>query len=216
MSPSARHYTVPTDSSSLAREGMSPGWCSSINDVLYWIIIDSGVLEDVQRALRLKSRREARLKAHPTPLHVDSPNDVTSLSSVSAGSLPGQSAVPPLFPRQPRLSGDSEIDFSPSVGIMPLHPVPSSSDGGTTLDWATPMMEDGRERRWSLSKGKRKSKEQASFSANKTATEKQEAVYAGKFPVVVSYVVSRLRRRQVGTDPHNRAAANPPESQNRP
>ena len=135
--------------------------------------------------MRLKARREARLKAHPAPLHVDTPNDATSLSS-SAGSLPGQVPVPSPFPRQPRVSGDSEIDFIPSVGVMPLRPVPSSSDGGVTLDWTTPMMDDGRERRWSLSKGKRRSKEQASFSANKAVAERQEALYASKL-IATSY-----------------------------
>ena len=152
---------------------------------------DPGVLEDVQRALRLKARREARLRTQSTPLRVEVHGDSASLSSISAGSLPGQSIKGPSHSqRQPRLSGESEVDFSPSIGVMPLHPVPSSSDGGVTLDWTTPSTDDGRERRWSLSRGKRKSKEQASFSTNKAATEKKEALYASKSFAYSSCTVS--------------------------
>ncbi|RPD55881.1 hypothetical protein L227DRAFT_579361 [Lentinus tigrinus ALCF2SS1-6] len=142
---------------------------------------DPGVLEDVQRALRAKARREARLRTQSTPLRVEPPRPLDIASVSSTGSSPTKVAptASPLS-RQPRLSGDSEIDFSPAVGVVPLHPVPSSSDGGITLDWSGPMSEEGRERRWSLSRGKRRSKDHLSFSASRAAIDKQEAAHTRK------------------------------------
>ncbi|TBU49895.1 hypothetical protein BD309DRAFT_908773 [Dichomitus squalens] len=180
----------------LMNRGVSTGITDNFSDEFDLSREDPGVLEDVQRALRMKARREARLRTQSTPLRVETHTDSASLSSVSAGSLPGQPISGPLhFQRQPRHSGESEIDFSPSVGVMPLHPIPSSSDGGATLDWTTPSLEDGRERRWSLSRGKRKSKEQASFSTNKAAAEKQEALYASKLEQIRATVQPQTHRK---------------------
>ena len=108
-------------------------------------------------------------------------SEAASLSSVSAGSSPVAAAGPSAhaFQRQPGLSGDSEVDFSPATGPTPLHPVPSSSNGGATLDWSLPAAEDSRERRWSISITKRKGKE-LSLGTNKEIIEKQESLYAGK------------------------------------
>ncbi|TBU36650.1 hypothetical protein BD309DRAFT_1069363, partial [Dichomitus squalens] len=148
----------------LINRGVSNGITKNFSDEfdLY-----PGVLQDVQ--------------TQSAPLRVETHPDSASLSSVSAGSLPGQPTSGSLdFWHQPRLSGESEIDLSPSVGVMPLHPIPSSSDGCATLDWTTPLIEDGREQRWSLSRGKRKSKEPVSFSTNEATAKKQEAPYAIK------------------------------------
>ena len=41
-------------------------------------------------------------------------------------------------------------------------------------------MEDGRERRWSLSKGKRRSKDSVSFVTDNTTYREEEARYASK------------------------------------
>lgn len=144
---------------------------------------DPAILEDVQRALRLKARREARLRSlqsSPAQGEYRGSPDIASLSSVSATSSPlrGQGVTAHAFPRQTELPGDSEVDFSPSVGTAPLHPVPSSSNGGATLDWAIPPPEDARERRWSISITKRKGKEAP--LASKDLVEKQESIYAGK------------------------------------
>ena len=142
---------------------------------------DPGVLEDVQRALRLKARREARLRTQSSPLRVESygPSDITSLSSAGS-SQGGHTSTQPPFPRPLRISGDSEIDFSPSVGVPAVHAVPSSLDDGITLDWSIPPLEDVRERRWSLSRGKRKSREQVSLMSDKASFEKEEALHASK------------------------------------
>ncbi|TFK94401.1 hypothetical protein K466DRAFT_509605 [Polyporus arcularius HHB13444] len=142
---------------------------------------DPGVLEDVQRALRAKARREARLRTQSTPLRVEPPRqpDRASISSAGSSHDKAASAVPP-SPRQPRVSEDSEIDFSPAVGVVPSHPVPSSLDGGVTLDWSTSGSEHGRERRWSLSRGKRRSKDLSSIPLSRAATEKQDAAYIRK------------------------------------
>ncbi|KAI0756851.1 hypothetical protein C8Q80DRAFT_1130813 [Daedaleopsis nitida] len=153
---------------------------------------DPGVLEDVQRALRAKARREARLRTQSSPLRVESlpTSDIASLSST--GSSPRGLPPIPHYPRQPRVSGESQIDFSPSVGVASMHPVPSSSDGGATLDWSTSLPEDGRERRWSLSKGKRKSKDYSSF-ASKSVVEKQDALYRAKLAEVQSRVTPLMK-----------------------
>lgn len=142
---------------------------------------DPGVLEDVQRALRAKARREARLRTQSTPLRVEPPRPLDLASVSSAGSSPSKAVSP--APPFPRVSGDSEIDFSPAVNVVPLHPVPSSSDGGATLDWSSPASDEGRERRWSLSRSKRRSKDHLSFSASRATIEKQEAVYASECAV---------------------------------
>ncbi len=136
---------------------------------------DPGILEDVQRALKAKARREARLRTQSSPLRSEShPSSDISLSS--AGSSPGGPIPIPQFPRQPRVSGDSQIDFSPSIGLAPVHPVPSSSDDGATLDWGSSFSEDGRDRRWSLSRGKRRSKDYTS-SLNRATIERQDVLY---------------------------------------
>ncbi|KAL4241825.1 hypothetical protein ABKN59_000713 [Abortiporus biennis] len=142
---------------------------------------DPGILEDVQRALKLKARREARVKATQavqkrrdiTPL-----SDFTSASSMSPRSSPVRTSHSQITP-QSTLTAESEIDFSPSISIVPIHPVPLSSDGGITLDWSNPMSEDERvDRRWSISI-KRKSRDRHSIPV-RNVVEKQEAVYADK------------------------------------
>ncbi|KAI0361454.1 hypothetical protein OH77DRAFT_1417714 [Trametes cingulata] len=165
-------------------KGLSNGLTESFSDEYDLSREDPAILEDVQRALRLKARREARLRTlQSSPAHGEPRGtpDIASLSSVSASSSPVKAHAPnpPPFPRQPALPGDSEVDFSPSTGTAPLHPVPSSSDGGATLDWSVPPAEEVRERRWSLSLTKRKGKE-ASLPSSKGVVEKQESLYADK------------------------------------
>ncbi|KAI0719940.1 hypothetical protein C8T65DRAFT_568214 [Cerioporus squamosus] len=155
-----------------------------------------GVLEDVQRALRAKARREARLRTQSTPFRVEPPRQPDLASISSTGSSPSRAALAASpFPRQPRVSGDSEIDFSPAVGVLPLHPVPSSSDGGLTLDWSTSTPEQGRERRWSLSRGKRRSRDHPSFSISRAAIEKSEAAYARKLEQIRARVKPTTMRK---------------------
>ncbi|KAH9944260.1 uncharacterized protein BXZ73DRAFT_39325 [Epithele typhae] len=145
-----------------------------------------GVLEDVQRALKLKARREARLRTQSSPLRVEShpPSDDISLSSSPSVAVPVNLTSP--LVRPVRLSGDSEIDFSPSIGVVPFRAIPSSSDGGATLDWSSSPLEDARDRRWSLSRSKRKSKDQASF--NGAFGREQEAHHASKLKEIRSGV----------------------------
>lgn len=165
-------------------------------------VADPGVLEDVQRALRAKARREARLRTQSTPLRVEPPRqpDRSSISSAGSSHDKAASAVPP-SPRQPRISEDSEIDFSPAVGVIPSHPVPSSLDGGVTLDWSTSGSEHGRERRWSLSRGKRRSKDLSSIPLSRAATEKQDAAYDSQCTTINQLIcILTWRKRETGTD----------------
>ena len=112
--------------------------------------------------------------------------DDASTSSVSTHSSPVRNRVfvPPTNPgiTQGQQGGsiESEIDFSPSVGVIPPHPVPSSSNGGATLDWTGSNSEDERDKRWSLSITKRKHKDKYPLGASKTVVEKQESLYVGK------------------------------------
>ncbi|KAI0830464.1 hypothetical protein BC628DRAFT_1295658, partial [Trametes gibbosa] len=161
------------------------------------------IMEDVQRALRLKARREARLRTlQSSPAHSDhrATPEIASLSSVSATSSPARGPAGPSFPRHTELSGDSEVDFSPAVGTTSLHPVPSSLNGGITLDWAVPPPEEARERRWSISITKRKGKE-PSIASSKELVEKQLSVYADKLEQIRSRAKSHtLRKATITSD----------------
>lgn len=146
---------------------------------------DPRILEDVQRALKLKSRRESRLKALQTsPVKEKAvASDQTSGSSFSTYSSPVRAklAEPPPIPPL-GTHNESEIDFSPSVNAaVPLHPVPSSSNGGATLDWTGSTSEDERDKRWSISITKRRHKDKSSVYANANANivAKQESLYLG-------------------------------------
>lgn len=164
------------------------------NLFLSWIqqspFLDPRILEDVQRALKLKARREARLQARANPAlrAVTSKSDMTSTSSYSASSSLARGIQPVLGPPalSSRLNGpslESEIDFSPSVGndtMVGAHPVPMSSNDGTTLDWAGSHSEDEKpDKRWSL-RSKRKPKDKGTGNSSKDVVEKQKALYAGK------------------------------------
>jgi hypothetical protein len=125
----------------------------------------------------MKLRREARLKAVRA-------ND--SSVSTSSRSSPVGYSLPPLIPQVPRIakpSLESELDFSPSVGIDRLHPVPTSTDDGATLDWTgTLSEEDKSDRKWSLSMTKRKPKEKLLPALSKDALERQVVSFSGNAP----------------------------------
>ncbi|KAG1813279.1 uncharacterized protein BJ212DRAFT_1482736 [Suillus subaureus] len=140
------------------------------------------ILQDVQRALELQSRRRDRKSFTPSqPTVVEGqtlsePKQDTSFQQSPPASTPSFTR-----PSRPPL----DIDFSPSVQAVPLHPVPLSSNAGATLDWTGSQSEEERlERRWSL--GKRKGKDRASLS-NKAVLEKQDTLFADR--------ISRIRSK---------------------
>ncbi|KAI0308180.1 hypothetical protein B0F90DRAFT_130923 [Multifurca ochricompacta] len=143
---------------------------------------DPKILEDVQRALKLKLRREARLQAARV-------ND--SSVSTSSRSSPVRYSLPPLNPQASRIakpSLESELDFSPSVGIDHLHPVPTSMDDGATLDWGgTLSEEDKADRRWSLSITKRKPKDRPIVALSKDALERQESNFSERISRIKAF-----------------------------
>ncbi|PFH54876.1 hypothetical protein AMATHDRAFT_44659 [Amanita thiersii Skay4041] len=121
------------------------------------------ILQDVQRALNLKAKREALLRNRPP--RVDS--NMPSLSASSSSARPRYDFLPPRTSnRNTRLAISSDIDFGPAVGSTSFaststsqHPVPSSLDNGITLDWSGAHSDhDKAEKRWPLSL-KRKGKE---------------------------------------------------------
>ncbi|KAI0068164.1 hypothetical protein BV25DRAFT_1793524 [Artomyces pyxidatus] len=152
------------------------------------------ILEDVQRALKLKVRREARLQA----IHV-------SGSSFSSSSSPGPKA-PVMASRIAKPSLESELDFSPSVGIDSLHPVPTSSDYGATLDWAGSVSEEDKtDRRWTLSLAKRKSKDKPPILVSKESLERQQMTFAAT--IRASMKPQTLKKAAITSDQFRRRYA---------
>jgi hypothetical protein len=119
---------------------------------------DPRILQDVQRALKLKARREARAQATTSTARSELTN--TDLSSINS---PLSQAIFPMIsastsPRKASISSD--VDFSPLTGVTSVHPVPASLDNGITLDWSGLASNERSERRWKLSTTKRREKEQ--------------------------------------------------------
>jgi hypothetical protein len=121
--------------------------------------LDPAILADVQRALKMKARREARLKA-PGPTRTDtSPQSFfTDSSSHSRDPIsPLNIAFPPVN------RADTGEDFVASLGASVPHPMPRSLNDGATLDWSgkEAVEEPKHDRKWSLSITKRKIKDKA-------------------------------------------------------
>lgn len=151
---------------------------------------DPRILLDVQRALKLKAKREARLKreqsvspSHHTSSPTSIPQTPPELSHSSwrtrTTSLP--SSPTPL--RQGSVSTTaSDLDFSPATGVPSLaaypHPVPTTLDNGKTLDWTSTSLEEEKlEKRWPRI-GKKKDKDKILPLA--AVAEQQEHLYQGE------------------------------------
>ena len=124
---------------------------------------DPAILADVQRALKMKARREARLRA-AGPIRTDaSPH-----SFFSNPSSPSRAPVSPVenvtFPSINRT--DTGEDFVSTSDVTVPHPMPRSLNGGATLDWSgkEAAEEPKHDRKWSLSINKRKTKDKATFT----------------------------------------------------
>jgi hypothetical protein len=142
---------------------------------------DPKILQDVQRALHLQSRRRDR-KSHPPHATTDEalPSPDVGMATIPHAST---SAAPPAVQSSPQytqvISLTSEVDFSPSTRSAPLHPVPLSSNGGATIDWTCSQSEDEKlDRRWTITRNKRKGKEKT-LPSNNAVIEKQEALFTG-------------------------------------
>ncbi|KAF8841975.1 hypothetical protein BDN67DRAFT_966497 [Paxillus ammoniavirescens] len=140
---------------------------------------DPKILQDVQRALHLQSRRRDR-KSHPPHATTDEspPSPDVGMATVPHAST---SAAPPAVQSSPQytqvINLTPEVDFSPSTRSAPLHPVPLSSNGGATLDWTCSQSEDEKlDRRWTITRNKRKGKEKT-LPSNNAVIEKQEALF---------------------------------------
>ena len=154
--------------------------------------IDPRILQDVQRALKLKARREARLKhknvadpdfTEPKQAFIvgqpQSPPSNSFPSSLKLSSSPSFSSPSSL---KQSISATSDVDFSPSTAIpesfvQPSHPIPSSLDNGITLDW-TGSVADDTDRRWTLSIGKKKEKDK--LPPLGTVIDQQDQLYKGE------------------------------------
>lgn len=112
----------------------------------------------MQRALKLKARREARTQATISTARSEMENP--NLSSINS---PLSQTIFPLISASTstrNASLASEVDFSPLTGVTSVHPVPASLDNGITLDWSGFTSKERMERRWKLSTTKRREKEQ--------------------------------------------------------
>lgn len=154
---------------------------------------DPKIIQDVQRALELQSRRRDRKSFTPSqPTVIEDQTLIELRQDTSFQHSPP--ASPPTFthPSRPPL----DIDFSPSVQAVPLHPVPLSSNAGATLDWTGSQSEEERlEKRWTL--GKRKGKDRPSFS-NKAVLEKQDTLFAGELLETVATESHAYVAAQIG------------------
>ncbi|TFY57248.1 hypothetical protein EVJ58_g7137 [Rhodofomes roseus] len=158
------------------------------------------IVEDVQRAIRLKQRREARIRSQS--VHI--PNGAQSRGEPARGSrlsspirLPDQNPSS-TAPSSATGSVDSEVDFSPSVGTVPLHPVPLSANDGATLDWAGSASEDDKDKRWPLHLPKRK-RDKSSAASSRAVVEKQETLYADKLARIKGKVNALTLRKAAMT-----------------
>jgi hypothetical protein len=136
---------------------------------------DPRILQDVQRALKLKARREARTQAK-TPA---AKPEMASSNLSSFNPLLNQPIYPMISPSSSlrKTSLSSDVDFSPLTGASTVHPVPASLDNGMTLDWSGFAGSDKSERRWKLSTAKRKEKEQVPHLS--LVVDQQEKSYSG-------------------------------------
>ncbi|RXW19155.1 hypothetical protein EST38_g6682 [Candolleomyces aberdarensis] len=163
---------------------------------------DPRILLEVQRALKLKARREARLKREQSasPQHGIGSSISPELAHASWRSrLPAVSSPPasPTPPRTASISTASDIDFSPAKGGSSStdysHPVPTSLDNGKTLDWGSPYTDDDKsDKRWPLI-GKRKERDKI-LPLNALA-EQQETIYREKLEKMTTVMSVQTQRK---------------------
>jgi hypothetical protein len=132
----------------------------SSNSAFLTAMLDPAILADVQRAMKMKARREARLRT-AGPLRTDA----SPQSFFSNPSSPTRAPVPPggniAFPSiNHAATGEDSVPTSDA--IVP-YPMPRSLDNGVTLDWSgkEAVEEPKLDRKWSLSINKRKTKDKA-------------------------------------------------------
>ncbi|KAF7307096.1 hypothetical protein MIND_00502900 [Mycena indigotica] len=138
-------------------------------------IEDAKILQDVQRALKLKARREARLKSNPNP-------EVAAASSSAATSAARTSPVKQAFPSVIPLPTIESTPPNRGGNKVTNHPLPSSSDEGTTLDWSgLGGEEDKSERRWTMSITKKRDREKQPSDITVETRETMHAAKLAKF-----------------------------------
>ena len=123
-------------------------------------MLDPAILADVNRALKMKARREARLRA-PEPIRTDvSPQSFFSSSSSQGRAPASPRANTALLPTN---RTDTGKDFVATLDASVPHPMPRSLDDGATLDWSGKEVaeEPKHEKKWPLSMNKHKAKDKA-------------------------------------------------------
>ena len=128
----------------------------------------------MQRALKLKARREARTQAITSAAKPDMA--ISNLSSINSPLQPTYAVITSTLPRKTSLSSD--VDFSPLTGASTVHPVPASLDNGITLDWSGLAGNEKSERRWKLSTTRRRENEQLPHLS--LIVDQQEKTHSGE------------------------------------
>ncbi|KAL6298699.1 hypothetical protein BKA93DRAFT_40151 [Sparassis latifolia] len=122
--------------------------------------------------------------------------DMTSSYPTQTSPARASIQIPPPVMTQGDFVVESDVDFSPSVGTIPLHPVPFSHDGGATLDWAGSASEDEKpEKRWALHMNRRKTKDRSSGPSSRTVVEKQDSLFADKLTLIKNKAKSDTLRK---------------------
>ncbi|KAG5654689.1 hypothetical protein H0H81_007445 [Sphagnurus paluster] len=153
---------------------------------------DPRILQDVQRALKLKARREARSSNKSTSPR---PEAISSRAQPKAF----MTTQPTQLSTSRKTSVSSDIDFSPSTSTALLHPVPSSLNNGSTLDWSG-FEDDKAESRWKLNTSKRKGKEVIPPPLI-TVVGQQDAAYADKIAQIkVAASTQTLKKAKITQD----------------
>ena len=145
------------------------------------LIIDPNIIADLQRALKFKTDVEDRIKAAKAG---SDPSGTSPSPSSTAAPSPKpylyKSPNSPYGTDRPGRFDQDLVDFSPSVAKQSLHPVPTSSNDGATLDWSTSHRDDEkREKRWSMSLSRRISRDKSSLISGKALLEQQENLFIG-------------------------------------
>ena len=122
-------------------------------------MLDPAILADVQRALKLKAQREVRLRTAGLMRTDASPHSFFSDSSSPTKAL----VSPEQITASPSSNHATGEDFITTSDAVVSHPIPRSLDNGATIDWSGKEVieEPKRDKRWSLSINKRKTKDKA-------------------------------------------------------
>ncbi|THH09613.1 hypothetical protein EW145_g1894 [Phellinidium pouzarii] len=146
---------------------------------------DPDILADLRKALQYKPRVEQHLKESKANPDLPTSFPAQNTSSISS-SNPFISRSPTMGQSEPSTPMKTDfVDFSPSVGKAVMHPVPTSTDDGATLDWSGVVLdEEKRERKWTIPLSRKPSKDKHPILSRKRLMERQASLYHDKLELI--------------------------------